>query len=1065
MLNLKKVIALVCVFALALSTVAFGATYTDVAEDSAYYEAVETLNKLDIVTGYEDGTFKPEDGVTRAEMAALIARIQGYGETAKNPASTGFKDVPASHWASGYIANAAGMGIINGYGDGNFGPEDPVLYEQAVKMVMATLGYTPFADKNGGYPTGYLAAAQRYDVSLAVANAAVGQEANRGTVAQLLENALDTPLMEQSKWNTNGEVEYEIADGKDDKDYKTLMSENLGYVKIRGVVEDADCISLNHEGEVTIDNTENTGKNKGPSIEIDVKDAYKTNNTDFYDNAGNLKASAPSTYYTGSMDIDEGAYLGRSVIGYAKKDAMDDYQLVSIAVDTSRDATLVVDLDSYAGVNGTKLSYAKDGANDTTEVDIDADIKVVYNNVCVADAKNDSTGVLDNTEAAAAFATYVPVSAGSPCLYGGTITLIDNDENDGYDVAIIEAAATAVVKKVSDDYVAFKTSIALSNGNTMAGIELDPDDKIVEIYKDGELVDAAELNEWDVLSVIANKENSSIVVAEVVTNQVVGTIASRKTSKTSDTGFAYKVADDWYDVATSAYKAGVGDLEVGIGGTFFIDKYGKIAAFDEDTALAGGAVANYAYVLGVDAEPASFGAAGIEAKMQLVTADGVVVMPVKNNAKVKGGAYDFDLANWADDHDEVLDDPTPGQEATIGVQTDDKFYTGDTGYDRYTAIKNAVEGAVVKFSKNGAGQVAEIILATYDTEKFKEITTGFTAGNDYEYDADNSRFLTAGYVDEDAIVFIIDAVDVTESKIGTLADLDHENDYTLMAKYADSKAEDCNIVVIDAASLKASTTSGLAVITEVGESTNEDGESIYILSYYVDGELNEGVSSIDKTELGVTLTAGDVVKVKVGSNGLISDIKMVFDFGTDVRTAYNNGAVLSMATNANDTTTKEIFAGGVVLDYKENSTLATIYTDYVAGTDGNKEYKLSQAENVYVIDGTGLSMTVKVGSDANFRYFERLYAKKADGSAVNGAQVWLDDEYKAGTVAFNKDTNNDGDYDDLVDLDGDNNADAGDYATLIATAQTYADHVYVRAYDGKVKDVIIVKTDADLRIK
>ena len=126
MLNLKKVIASVCVLAMVLSTVAFGATYTDVAEESAYYEAVETLNKLDIITGYEDGTFKPEDGVTRAEMAALIARIQGYGDTAKGSANTGFTDVPASHWASGYIANAAGMGIINGYGDGTFGPDKTI---------------------------------------------------------------------------------------------------------------------------------------------------------------------------------------------------------------------------------------------------------------------------------------------------------------------------------------------------------------------------------------------------------------------------------------------------------------------------------------------------------------------------------------------------------------------------------------------------------------------------------------------------------------------------------------------------------------------------------------------------------------------------------------------------------------------------------------------------------------------------------------------------------------------------------------------------------------------------
>ena len=141
MKNLKKVIALVAVLAMVLSTVALGATYTDVAEDSAYSTAVESLSKLGIVTGYEDGTYGPEKTVTRAEMAALIARIQGYGETAKAQTNTAFADVPASHWASGYVAYAANQNIVNGYGDGTFGPEDTVKYEQAVTMIMRTLGF------------------------------------------------------------------------------------------------------------------------------------------------------------------------------------------------------------------------------------------------------------------------------------------------------------------------------------------------------------------------------------------------------------------------------------------------------------------------------------------------------------------------------------------------------------------------------------------------------------------------------------------------------------------------------------------------------------------------------------------------------------------------------------------------------------------------------------------------------------------------------------------------------------------------------------------------------------
>ena len=129
MRNLKKVIALVAVFAMLVSTVAFADTFSDVAASDNYAEAIETLSDLGIITGDDqdgDGTmdFRPADTITRAEVAAIISRIQGMNSVAQ--AATNFADVPSTHWASGYVNNAEGRGIINGYGDGNFGPEDNV---------------------------------------------------------------------------------------------------------------------------------------------------------------------------------------------------------------------------------------------------------------------------------------------------------------------------------------------------------------------------------------------------------------------------------------------------------------------------------------------------------------------------------------------------------------------------------------------------------------------------------------------------------------------------------------------------------------------------------------------------------------------------------------------------------------------------------------------------------------------------------------------------------------------------------------------------------------------------
>ena len=74
MKNLKKVLALVVALTMVLGTVSF-ASFSDVAEESDVYTAVQTLSSLGILNGYEDGTFRPDRQLTREEMAAIYQRI------------------------------------------------------------------------------------------------------------------------------------------------------------------------------------------------------------------------------------------------------------------------------------------------------------------------------------------------------------------------------------------------------------------------------------------------------------------------------------------------------------------------------------------------------------------------------------------------------------------------------------------------------------------------------------------------------------------------------------------------------------------------------------------------------------------------------------------------------------------------------------------------------------------------------------------------------------------------------------------------------------------------------
>lgn len=118
MKKFKRIIALVTVamFVLSFAAPAAFAKTTD--------DAVGRLNALGIVVGYGDGSFKPEQNITRAEYAAIVVQALGLGEAAKYvKGNTKFKDVKADHWASGVINVAVSQGILAGYPDGTFKPE------------------------------------------------------------------------------------------------------------------------------------------------------------------------------------------------------------------------------------------------------------------------------------------------------------------------------------------------------------------------------------------------------------------------------------------------------------------------------------------------------------------------------------------------------------------------------------------------------------------------------------------------------------------------------------------------------------------------------------------------------------------------------------------------------------------------------------------------------------------------------------------------------------------------------------------------------------------------------
>ena len=117
--------------------------YSDVTRADWYNTAVSTLSSMSIITGYPDGTFRPNAAITRAEFAAIAARFDSNGDktTAK------FSDI-ATHWAKDEISIAYNNGWINGYPNGTFGPQRDITRAETMTLVNRVLNRQPETEED-----------------------------------------------------------------------------------------------------------------------------------------------------------------------------------------------------------------------------------------------------------------------------------------------------------------------------------------------------------------------------------------------------------------------------------------------------------------------------------------------------------------------------------------------------------------------------------------------------------------------------------------------------------------------------------------------------------------------------------------------------------------------------------------------------------------------------------------------------------------------------------------------------------------------------------------------------
>ena len=190
-------------FACAFTMFAGAASYSDKADIKAT-TAVDMLSSLGVIQGYEDGSFKPNTTVTRAQMAKMIFTIMNGGNDNANAYTslpTKFTDLPTAAWAQGYVRYLQNTGIIAGKSVTKFAPNDTVTGLEAAKMVLVAAGYN--AQKAGLTGAAWAQNTMKYgqlnnlfeDVD-ADLNAALPRQ----YAAQILYNALD---MKRVVWSND----------------------------------------------------------------------------------------------------------------------------------------------------------------------------------------------------------------------------------------------------------------------------------------------------------------------------------------------------------------------------------------------------------------------------------------------------------------------------------------------------------------------------------------------------------------------------------------------------------------------------------------------------------------------------------------------------------------------------------------------------------------------------------------------------------------------------------------------------------------------------------------------
>ncbi len=330
MKSMKKIISLILTLLMLLTFVPTSfASYTDTDDKD-----ILLISALGLMEGYDDGTFLPDNNITRAEFAQIIANIYAvetdnteewenlyfrdqdeeagliteYGAEVEAK----FLDVDSAHWAYNAVNTVYNLGYMDGVSKNEFAPDDYLTAPQIYKILSVMMGYRVKAVIKGGYPRGYIAVANEIGLSDGISNLS---ELSRAEVAKILVNAFDIEMMYLS--SVGDKENYETYEDK------TFLTEIMGLNKISGRMTDNGVTTLSAASSSFMDN-----------VVVGDRIVRITEDTEY------LRA-----------------FIGRNIDLYYETDKESGINFAVYGVLNGKDNVVTFDADDFAGTDINSISY------------------------------------------------------------------------------------------------------------------------------------------------------------------------------------------------------------------------------------------------------------------------------------------------------------------------------------------------------------------------------------------------------------------------------------------------------------------------------------------------------------------------------------------------------------------------------------------------------------------------------------------------------------------------------------------------------------------------------------